>query len=107
MNTPRTVLKAADVAAMEAEHSVHPLNENAVRLKRSLGDATGLTQLCFHLTTLMPPDKNPPNTNGIPTRTNVSISFEEPARQSSMATPMRSARATSWDSRAATPRTRC
>ncbi|KAF1040801.1 cupin [Burkholderia lata] len=54
MNTPREVLKAADIAAMEPEHSVHPLNENAVRLKRSLGDATGLTQLGFHLMTLMP-----------------------------------------------------
>lgn len=39
---------------MEPEHSVHPLNENAVRLKRSLGDATGLTQLGVHLMTLMP-----------------------------------------------------
>ncbi|VWD43297.1 cupin [Burkholderia lata] len=47
MNTPREVLKAADIAAMEPEHSVHPLNENAVRLKRPLGDATGLTQLGF------------------------------------------------------------
>ncbi|WP_175811317.1 cupin domain-containing protein [Burkholderia contaminans] len=54
MNTPREVLKAADIAAMEPEHSTHPLNENAVRLKRSLGDATGLTQLGFHLMTLMP-----------------------------------------------------
>jgi uncharacterized cupin superfamily protein len=39
---------------MEPARSVHPLNENAVRLKRSLGDATGLTQLGFHLMTLMP-----------------------------------------------------
>ena len=54
MSHPREFLTAADIVAMEPERSVHPLNENAVRLKRSLGDATGLTQLGFHLMTLLP-----------------------------------------------------
>ncbi|QVN21635.1 cupin domain-containing protein [Burkholderia pyrrocinia] len=54
LSNPREILKAADIAAMEPERSVHPLNENAIRQKRSLGDATGLTQLGFHLMTLMP-----------------------------------------------------
>ncbi|KWF17559.1 cupin domain-containing protein [Burkholderia pseudomultivorans] len=54
MNEPRELLTAADIAAMEPERSVHPLNERAVRLKRSPGDRTGLTQLGFHLMTLMP-----------------------------------------------------
>ncbi|AVA34702.1 MULTISPECIES: cupin domain-containing protein [Cupriavidus] len=54
MSNPRELLTAADIVAMEPARSVHPLNENAVRLKRSLGDATGLTQLGFHLMTLMP-----------------------------------------------------
>lgn len=54
MSNSRQLLTAADIAAMEQEHSVHPLNENAVRMKRSLGDAAGLTQIGFHLMTLMP-----------------------------------------------------
>ena len=54
MNNPRELLTAAYIAAMEPQSFAHPLNENAVCLKRSLGDATGLTQLGFHLMTLMP-----------------------------------------------------
>ena len=54
MSNSRELLTAADIAAMEQERFVHPLNENAVRLKRSLGDAAGLTQIGFHLMTLMP-----------------------------------------------------
>ncbi|KVZ04093.1 cupin domain-containing protein [Burkholderia stagnalis] len=51
---PRELLKAADIANMEATRAVHPLNPNAVRLKKSVGDLTGLTQLGVHLITLMP-----------------------------------------------------
>jgi uncharacterized cupin superfamily protein len=54
MSNSRELLTAADIAAMEQERSVHPLNESAIRLKRSLGDAAGLTQIGFHLMTLMP-----------------------------------------------------
>ena len=51
---PRELLKAADIANMDAVRAVHPLNPNAVRLRKSLGDMTGLTQIGFHLITLMP-----------------------------------------------------
>ncbi|MDR8728514.1 cupin domain-containing protein [Burkholderia pseudomultivorans] len=51
---PRELLKAADIAKLEPDRAVHPLNANAVRLRKPLGDLTGLTQLGFHLITLMP-----------------------------------------------------
>jgi uncharacterized cupin superfamily protein len=51
---PRELLKPADIEAMAAQRSVHSLNERAVRLKKSLGDITGITQFGFHLVTLMP-----------------------------------------------------
>ncbi|HEV7776737.1 MAG TPA: cupin domain-containing protein [Luteibacter sp.] len=54
MNTPRELLKAASIEAMPAQRSPHDLNSNAIRLKKSLGDTTGLTQLGVHLITLMP-----------------------------------------------------
>lgn len=54
MNTPRELLKASAIEAMPAQREVHPLNPNAVRLRKSLGDATGLTRLGFHMVTLMP-----------------------------------------------------
>jgi uncharacterized cupin superfamily protein len=53
-NTPRELLKAADIDAMEAQRSVHALNPRSVRLKKSLGDATGLSQFGFLMVTLMP-----------------------------------------------------
>jgi uncharacterized cupin superfamily protein len=53
-NPARELLKAIEIDAMEPQRSVHPLNERAVRLKRSLGDLTGLTQLGFHLITVQP-----------------------------------------------------
>jgi len=54
MSQPRELLKAADIEAMEAVASPHPLNPNALRLRKSLGDATGLTQLGVHRIELMP-----------------------------------------------------
>jgi uncharacterized cupin superfamily protein len=54
MPQPRELLKAADIEAMEAVVSPHPLNPNALRLRKSLGDATGLTQLGFHRIELAP-----------------------------------------------------
>lgn len=53
-NQARALLKATEIDAMEPQCSIHPLNERAVRLKRSLGDMTGLTQFGFHLITLQP-----------------------------------------------------
>ncbi|MEY2169716.1 MULTISPECIES: cupin domain-containing protein [unclassified Rhodanobacter] len=54
MSQPRELLKAADIEAMEAVASLHPLNPNALRLRKSLGDATGLTQFGFHRIELAP-----------------------------------------------------
>jgi uncharacterized cupin superfamily protein len=54
MSEPRELLKAAAIEAMPVRTKVHPLNANAVRLQKSLGDAAGLTQLGFHLVTVMP-----------------------------------------------------
>ena len=53
-NTPRELLKADAIAAMEAQVRPHTLNPNAIRLRKSLGDLTGLSQLGVHLITLMP-----------------------------------------------------
>jgi uncharacterized cupin superfamily protein len=53
-NHPRELLKAADIEALEPLRSVHSLNEKAVRLKKPLGDITGITQFGFNLVTLMP-----------------------------------------------------
>lgn len=54
MPAPRELLKASEIAAAAPKRLVHPLNGNAVRLTKSLGNLTGLTQLGFHLVTLEP-----------------------------------------------------
>lgn len=54
MPQPRELLKAADIEAMEAVASVHPLNPNALRLRKSLGDTTGLSEFGFHRIELAP-----------------------------------------------------
>ena len=54
MKQPRELLKATDIEAMDTVRAVHTLNPNAIRLKKSVGDATGLTQLGVHIITLMP-----------------------------------------------------
>jgi uncharacterized cupin superfamily protein len=48
------LLTAADIEAMEAVARPHPLNPNALRLRKSLGDATGLTRLGVHRIELPP-----------------------------------------------------
>jgi uncharacterized cupin superfamily protein len=53
-NQARELLKATEIDAMEPRRSVHPLNERAVRFKKSLSEMTGLTQFGFHLVTLQP-----------------------------------------------------
>ncbi len=54
MTPPRELLKAAAIQAMEGQSKTHLLNPNAIRTAKSLGDATGLTQLGFHMMTVMP-----------------------------------------------------
>ena len=43
------LLRAADIAAMEGLRKTHFLNPNAKRVNKSLGDATGLSGLGFHI----------------------------------------------------------
>ncbi|MEM5439891.1 cupin domain-containing protein [Paraburkholderia diazotrophica] len=52
--SPRELLKAAHIDALEPQRSVHPLNDRAIRLKRPLSELTGLTQFGFHLVTIQP-----------------------------------------------------
>lgn len=47
-------LPAEAIARMPAQRKVHFLNEQAVRLNKSLGDAVGLKQLGAHLITVLP-----------------------------------------------------
>lgn len=54
MNQPRELLKSSDIDAMDAIRSVHDLNPNAIRHKKSVGDVVGLTQLGAHIVTIMP-----------------------------------------------------
>lgn len=54
MSSAPELLTAAAIAAMPAQSKVHPLNANAIRLHKSLGDATGLSQFGFHLVTVLP-----------------------------------------------------
>lgn len=54
MTAPRELLKAGDIEAMPATVNIHPLNPNGVRHRKSLGDATGLTQIGVHRIELQP-----------------------------------------------------
>lgn len=54
MPTPRELLTATAIAALAGQRRVHPLNPNAVRNVKSLGDAVGLTQLGVHMVTILP-----------------------------------------------------
>ena len=51
---PYPLLKAAEIAAMEEEICVHPLNPKAIRKTKSLGDATGLHHIGIHLVRVEP-----------------------------------------------------
>lgn len=54
MTAPRELLKATDIEAMPTTVSIHPLNPNGVRHRKSLGDATGLSQIGVHRIELQP-----------------------------------------------------
>ena len=47
-------LSAKAIAEMAGEKKVHFLNENAVRLNKSLGDTVGLNNIGVHLITVQP-----------------------------------------------------
>lgn len=54
MSTPRELLKAEAIEAMQGQWKTHDLNDNAVRSAKFLGAATGLVNLGFELMTVMP-----------------------------------------------------
>jgi uncharacterized cupin superfamily protein len=54
MPYPKEFVSSAAIAAMPWQEKTHLLNSNAVRLAKSLGAASGLTQLGFHVMTVMP-----------------------------------------------------
>jgi uncharacterized cupin superfamily protein len=54
MNYPNELLKAVEIAEMEGKSRAHLLNPEAIRVSKSLGGATGLTNLGFHMMTVMP-----------------------------------------------------
>lgn len=49
MDTRKYLLTAADIEALPGERKVHFLNDNAVRINKSLGDAVGLNHIGVHL----------------------------------------------------------
>lgn len=54
METRKLLLKAADIENMAGEKKVHFLNPNAVRINKSLGDATGLKHIGVHIVQVEP-----------------------------------------------------
>jgi uncharacterized cupin superfamily protein len=54
MSYTTELLKAVDIAAMEGKSRAHLLNPDAIRVSKSLGAATGLTNLGFQMMTVMP-----------------------------------------------------
>lgn len=54
MSDVPTLIKAAEIEAMEGLEKVHFRNPNAVRINKSLGDLTGLTGLGFHIIEIAP-----------------------------------------------------
>ncbi len=54
MSNPTELLKATDIAEMKGQSKAHLLNPEAIRVSKSLGGATGLTNLGFHMMTVMP-----------------------------------------------------
>jgi len=54
MPHPKELITSAAIGEMPWQAKTHLLNPNAVRLAKSLGEASGLTQLGFHLMTVMP-----------------------------------------------------
>lgn len=52
--TPRHLLRAADIDALPERRHRHQFNDNAERLTRTLGDAAGLSRIGVHLVRLEP-----------------------------------------------------
>ena len=51
---PKELVSSATIAELPWQEKAHLLNSNAVRLAKSLGAVAGLTQLGFHVMSVMP-----------------------------------------------------
>jgi uncharacterized cupin superfamily protein len=56
MKTTQHIVRKADLEKTPTEQVTHPLDPNARRKTRSLGDATGLTMLGIHVNVIAPGD---------------------------------------------------
>ena len=54
MDEPKYLMRADEIEQMEGLDKTHFLNDNAKRINKSLGDATGLTGLGVHLIEVAP-----------------------------------------------------
>jgi uncharacterized cupin superfamily protein len=54
MTNPTELIKAAEIAEMKGQSKTHLLNPSAIRLSKSLGSITGLTDLGVQLMSVMP-----------------------------------------------------
>lgn len=54
MSDDTYLISAREIAAMEGLNKTHFLNDNAKRVNKSLGDATGLTGIGFHIIEIEP-----------------------------------------------------
>lgn len=54
MSFRKLLLKSADIERMPGDRRVHFLNPNAVRERKSLGDAVGLSAIGVHIVTVEP-----------------------------------------------------
>ena len=54
MSDDTYLIRATEIAAMDGLSKTHFLNDNAVRLNKSLGDATGLSGFGFHIIEVEP-----------------------------------------------------
>ena len=52
MSNRKLLLKASEIAGMEGEERIHFLNPNAKRIRKSLGDAVGLSKIGVHIITV-------------------------------------------------------
>ena len=54
MDARALIIKAREIAEMQGKRRIHFLNPNADRIRKSLGDAVGLSQIGVHLVEVAP-----------------------------------------------------
>lgn len=54
MSNRKLLLKTPEISAMAGEERIHFLNPNAKRIRKSIGDAVGLSKIGVHIITVEP-----------------------------------------------------